>query len=52
MLPHRLPEHETVFAMTVDKSQGSKFDKALIILPQQIMPVLTRELIYIEITPA
>ena len=31
-LPVRLPEHETVYAMTVHKSQGSEFDKALLIV--------------------
>ena len=51
-LPVRLPEHETVFAMTVHKSQGSEFDEALFLLPDQDSPVLTRELIYTGITRA
>jgi exodeoxyribonuclease V alpha subunit len=51
-LPVRLPEHETVYAMTVHKSQGSEFDKALLILPDRHTPVLTRELIYTGITRA
>jgi len=51
-LPARLPEHETVYAMTVHKSQGSEFDKALLILPDRHTPVLTRELIYTGITRA
>jgi len=51
-LPARLPEHETVFAMTIHKSQGSEFDKILIILPDQDSPVLTRELIYTGLTRA
>lgn len=50
--PLRLPEHETVFAMTVHKSQGSEFDKVLLILPDRESPVLTRELIYTGITRA
>ena len=50
--PVRLPRHETVYAMTVHKSQGSEFDKALIILPDKDSPVLTRELIYTAITRA
>jgi len=50
--PHRLPEHETVFAMTIHKSQGSEFDKVLILLPQQFSPLLTRELVYTGITRA
>ena len=51
-LPHRLPEHETVFAMTVHKSQGSEFDDVLLILPEKDYPILTRELIYTAITRA
>jgi len=47
-----LPAHETVFAMTVHKSQGSEFDKVLLILPDQDSPLLTRELLYTAITRA
>ena len=50
--PYRLPEHETVFAMTVHKSQGSEFDEVLLILPDKDYPVITRELIYTGITRA
>lgn len=49
-LPARLPEHETVFAMTVHKSQGSEFDHVLLVLPEKLSKVLTRELIYTGIT--
>ncbi len=38
--------------MTVHKSQGSEFDHAALILPQQIVPVVTRELVYTAITRA
>jgi exodeoxyribonuclease V alpha subunit len=51
-LPARLPEHETVYAMTVHKSQGSEFDRVLLLLPDRDVPVLTRELIYTGITRA
>jgi len=51
-LPYRLPEHETVYAMTVHKSQGSEFDNVLLILPERDYPVLTRELFYTGITRA
>ena len=51
-LPNRLPEHETAYAMTVHKSQGSEFEKVLLILPNQDYPVLTRELLYTGITRA
>ncbi|MGE0082991.1 MAG: exodeoxyribonuclease V subunit alpha [Desulfococcaceae bacterium] len=50
--PMRLPEHETVFAMTVHKSQGSEFGRVVLILPDQDSPVLTRELLYTGITRA
>jgi exodeoxyribonuclease V alpha subunit len=51
-LPWLLPEHETAFAMTVHKSQGSEFDEIVMILPEKDTPVLTRELIYTGITRA
>jgi exodeoxyribonuclease V alpha subunit len=47
-----LPEHETVFAMTVHKSQGSEFNRVLLILPDKDSPLLTRELLYTAITRA
>jgi len=50
--PFRLPEHETVYAMTVHKSQGSEFDKVFLLLPDRESPVLTREFIYTSITRA
>jgi exodeoxyribonuclease V alpha subunit len=50
--PVRLPEHETVFAMTVHKSQGSEFENVLLLLPDHLSPVVTRELIYTGITRA
>ncbi|WP_039057255.1 exodeoxyribonuclease V subunit alpha [Enterobacter sp. Bisph1] len=52
VLPSRLPEHDTAWAMTVHKSQGSEFDHAALILPQHIVPVVTRELVYTAITRA
>jgi exodeoxyribonuclease V alpha subunit len=51
-LPQRLPEHETVYAMTVHKSQGSEFEDVLLVLPERDSPVLTRELIYTALTRA
>jgi exodeoxyribonuclease V alpha subunit len=50
--PVRLPEHETAFAMTVHKSQGSEFDAIVVLLPAEPNRVLTRELIYTAITRA
>jgi len=51
-LPSRLPPHQTVFAMTIHKSQGSEFAHTVMILPQKFSPVLTRELVYTGITRA
>jgi len=50
--PVRLPRHETAFAMTVHKSQGSEFDGVLVMLPEQRSRVLTRELLYTAVTRA
>ncbi|MBF0236650.1 MAG: exodeoxyribonuclease V subunit alpha [SAR324 cluster bacterium] len=50
--PYMLPDWETVFAMTVHKSQGSEFDEVLMILPDTLSPVVTRELLYTGITRA
>ncbi len=36
--PARLPQHETAYAMTVHKSQGSEFDRVLFILPDRMTP--------------
>lgn len=52
VLPSRLPEHQTVYAMTIHKSQGSEFTKVLMVLPDQDSPLLTRELVYTGITRA
>ncbi|WKJ90956.1 exodeoxyribonuclease V subunit alpha [Methylomonas montana] len=50
--PGRLPACETVFAMTIHKSQGSEFESVLIMLPDKINPVLSKELLYTAITRA
>ncbi len=52
LAPVRLPAHETVYAMTIHKSQGSEFDQILMILPPVDSPVFTRELVYTGITRA
>lgn len=48
--PFRLPLHETAFAMTVHKSQGSEFEDAALVLPLRDAPILTRELLYTGVT--
>ncbi len=50
VLPSRLQGVETVFAMTVHKSQGSEFDHTALILPDKVNAVLTKELLYTGIT--
>jgi exodeoxyribonuclease V alpha subunit len=52
VLPSRLQAVQTVFAMTVHKSQGSEFTHAALVLPDTLSPVLTRELVYTGITRA
>ena len=50
--PSRLGAVETVYAMTVHKSQGSQFDTAAVLLPDPASPILTRELLYTAVTRA
>jgi exodeoxyribonuclease V alpha subunit len=50
--PSCLDAVESVFAMTVHKSQGSEFDHVCLVLPDQPVPLLTRELLYTGITRA
>ncbi|MBF5057074.1 exodeoxyribonuclease V subunit alpha [Alcanivorax sp. 521-1] len=52
VLPSRLDAVDTVYAMTVHKSQGSEFDHVLLALPDRPHPLLTRELIYTAATRA
>ncbi|MDC8830722.1 exodeoxyribonuclease V subunit alpha [Alteromonas gilva] len=52
----RLPRHETVYAMTIHKSQGSEFNRLMLLLPQapsyHAAGIYTRELIYTGLTRA
>ena len=50
--PVRLPAHQTAFAMTVHKSQGSEFNQVMVLLPARPSRVLTRELLYTAVTRA
>ena len=50
--PTRLAAVDTVYAMTVHKSQGSQFDTAAVLLPDPTSRVLTRELLYTAVTRA
>ncbi|MFL9865813.1 AAA family ATPase [Paraburkholderia fungorum] len=50
--PAALPPHDTAFALTVHKSQGSEFQHAVLMLPSVFSRVLSRELVYTAITRA
>jgi exodeoxyribonuclease V alpha subunit len=52
VLPSRLTHIETVYAMTVHKSQGSEFKHTVMVLPDHDSPVLSKELLYTGITRA
>ncbi|MBB1382165.1 ATP-binding domain-containing protein, partial [Shewanella sp. SR41-2] len=56
VLPARLPSHDTCYAMTVHKSQGSEFDKVSFVLPHKPSSaqwqLLSKELLYTAITRA
>jgi len=47
---NRLPEVETVYAMTIHKSQGSEYEHAVVVLPTKASRILTRELLYTGIS--
>ena len=49
---HLLPEHSDAYAITVHKSQGSEADHVLLILPNELNPLLTRELLYTAVSRA
>jgi exodeoxyribonuclease V alpha subunit len=50
--PLRLGAVDTVYAMTIHKSQGSQFDTAAVLLPAADSRLLTRELLYTAVTRA
>jgi exodeoxyribonuclease V alpha subunit len=50
--PSRLGAVDTVFAMTIHKSQGSQFGTAAVVLPPLTSRILTRELLYTAATRA
>jgi exodeoxyribonuclease V alpha subunit len=50
--PAALPAHESAFATTVHKAQGSEFDEVWLQLPRMESRVLSRELVYTALTRA
>jgi len=47
-----LPGHAAAFAITIHKSQGSEYNTVLIIVPDKLSPVMTRQLLYTGVTRA
>ena len=53
LLPSRLPKYDSVYAMTIHKTQGSEFTHVAMLLPKQSNNLLlSRELLYTGITRA
>ncbi|MBF2055150.1 MAG: exodeoxyribonuclease V subunit alpha [Candidatus Sericytochromatia bacterium] len=50
--PAQLGAHESAWALTVHKSQGSEFDRVWLVLPPEVHPLVTRELVYTGLTRA
>lgn len=50
--PGQLPQHDTAFATTVHKAQGSEFHQVWLLLPARVSRLLSRELIYTGVTRA
>lgn len=50
--PSRLDAIDTVYAMTIHKSQGSEFDQVTLLMPPASSRLLTRELLYTAVTRA
>lgn len=46
VLPTQLPPHQSAYAMTVHKAQGSEFDTVELVLPESPHPLVTREWLY------
>ena len=51
-MPVRLPSHQTAWALTVHKSQGSEFREVMVVLPETDHQLLSRELLYTAVTRA
>lgn len=50
--PNVLSSVQTVYAMTIHRSQGSQYDTVSVMLPAEASSLLTRELLYTAITRA
>jgi len=47
-----LPGYDTAFAITIHKSQGSEFNTVLLMIPDKLSRVITRQLLYTGVTRA
>lgn len=52
ILPGRMGNCETVYALTIHKSQGTEVGEVVVVLPGQESPLMTRELLYTAVTRA
>ena len=50
--PARLPPHESFFALTVHRAQGSEYEEVAVVLGPAVSRVATRELLYTAVTRA
>ena len=50
--PSRLPRHESFFALTVHRAQGSEYDEVVFIPGEGVSRLNTRELLYTAVTRA
>jgi exodeoxyribonuclease V alpha subunit len=51
--PNTLPTHETAFAITIHKSQGSEYgDVAVLLTPDPDNPILSRQMLYTAVSRA
>ncbi len=48
----RLEDTVTVHALTIHKSQGSEYDRVIVVLPERPSRIVTRELLYTAVTRA
>ena len=48
----RLEDIETVHALTIHKSQGSEYGHVIVVLPERVSRIVTRELLYTGVTRA
>lgn len=52
VLPGRISSCKTVYALTIHKSQGTEIGEVLVVLPDQVSALITRELLYTAVTRA